>query len=141
MPRRTCPSRSQYQSRLPSRRQEQADQGGHRGSSAASETQANLARSEYSSACSNIGGNKYILPTSTSAEARQIQVFVKDITGTTHTITPRLCDSVANVKALLETHEDESKLIFEGRELQDDHTLLDYNVQDESTLFLLMILR
>ncbi len=93
----------------------------------------------------DLSENKYVLPTSTSAEARQIQVFVRSLTGETYTITPRLCDRVAEVKVLVQGKSDVAPetqvLVFGGKILQDDHTLFDYNVQEGSTLHLALHLR
>ena len=71
-----------------------------------------------------------------------MQIFVKTLTGKTITLEIRECDLVSDVK--LKVFEKDGtppmlqRLIFAGRQLEDDRRLSDYGVQRESTLHLVL---
>lgn len=74
-----------------------------------------------------------------------MQIFVRNFSGRTITLDVERCDTVDIVKGKIQDRErippHLQRLFFSSKLLEDRHTLADYNIKKESTLYLLFSFR
>ena len=79
------------------------------------------------------------------AEDKIIQIFVKTLTGKHLTLDVNQNHTVISLKKLIEKQEnipiDQQRLVFDGKQLEDEIPLCFYGIKEDSTLHLVLNLR
>lgn len=74
-----------------------------------------------------------------------MQLFVKTLDGTTITLNVESADNIGQIKQKIQEKQgvprDAQRLIFNGKELQDEKSVADYGLQSENTLHLVLRLK
>ena len=71
-----------------------------------------------------------------------MQIFVRTLTGKTIALEVSPSDTIANVKVKIQDKENipsyQQRLVFDNKQLEDDKTLNDYNIERDNTLHIVL---
>ena len=69
-----------------------------------------------------------------------MHIFVKILTGQIITLNVEAFDTIKSIKEKIQDNDpippDQQSLVFEGKQLEDDRTLENYMIENDSTLYL-----